>query len=394
MKRIFLFVLLISAVLGLPVTAGYAQQALDPGCSQEMMNVLQDQADAVRARNRAYEREILNREPSTLYLTCFDQAMVLSSRLGYIFSDNVPANPPPANTVVFTDGPNGTVPPGAGAAPGTLAFPGWGARHLLALDLDTVVSPELDNELTNNFLPPWTQANNQLTQLVTTLQPIITQIINFQTGADANNETLYIALVMKIDALVNSFPTLALPALPAAEAKYTADIALLNALITTIESLRQTNMGKYLASLKEAVFDPTMPCTNMDDLWNGAKNFADPNTTDFIPPEGNYYPLSPYFTLADLLNNGGQAAQPFFVLAPGLVLPQKSPVAAQVPPPNNATLDFYQELKTDSPILNQALSDLSTQGAPPFAAPGNSTLWPLPPVFTPGSNALAIIKQM
>ncbi len=107
MKRFFLFALLISALIGLPVTASYGQAVLDPGCSPDVFTLLGHQADAVRARNRAYEREILNRQQSTLYLTCFDQALVLSSRLGYIFSDNVPADPPPENTIVFDDGGGG-----------------------------------------------------------------------------------------------------------------------------------------------------------------------------------------------------------------------------------------------------------------------------------------------
>ena len=78
MKRILLFSLLVFSALGLSATASYAgltQPEMDPGCDVKVMNLLVDQSNAIRARQRAYEREIFNREPSTLFLTCYDQAL-------------------------------------------------------------------------------------------------------------------------------------------------------------------------------------------------------------------------------------------------------------------------------------------------------------------------------
>ncbi|MBU6476016.1 MAG: hypothetical protein KGQ70_08625, partial [Alphaproteobacteria bacterium] len=68
MKKLRLFILVMFAVTGL---SGYAaaqssssSSNLDPGCDPEMMTILTDQANAVRARDKAYEMEIISREPS------------------------------------------------------------------------------------------------------------------------------------------------------------------------------------------------------------------------------------------------------------------------------------------------------------------------------------------
>jgi hypothetical protein len=123
MRKLLLFVSLLTAVCSLTATASYA---LEAGCDPDVMSVIRDQANAVRVRNRAYEMELITRNESTLKLTCFDKALALSSKLGYAFADNVPANPPWANTVIFS-------PP--------LAYSGWGAQRLLATSLNYVFGP-------------------------------------------------------------------------------------------------------------------------------------------------------------------------------------------------------------------------------------------------------------
>lgn len=424
MKRIYLFTLLVLTFLSLSVTAGYTQQ-LDPGCSPTMWSYMEDQADAMRARNKAYEREILNRQPSTLYLTCFDQAMALSARLGFIFSDNVMPNPPPANTVVFDDGSDGIKPPGADAASGTVAFPGWGAQQSLAIDLYNVVNPEFDNWLDAtapspaglfNFLPQWVpgpannQANNQLTKMVMTpstgLAAIITQIQNFQNGPDADNgpvtsctnpppppphadEKDYIALVMDINDLIKSFPTITLTDLPTALDKYTTLTGWLDCLVKAIETNRDKVMAPLLAQLKTDVMNVTMGCTRMDDMWNTLDSAFDQNPPPgtlgaFYPPEGKYYLFSPFYTLGDLLNYGAPPPPPG--QPPTLTKPLVTP------PKSSAMADFVQELNntTDNDALQHALDDL----AGPLAQAGNDPLWPAPPVFKQNATMQDIINAM
>lgn len=412
MKRIYLFTLLVLTSLSLSLTAAHAQ-SLDPGCSPQMWGYMENQADAMRARNKAYEREILNRQPSTLYLTCFDQAMALSARLGFIFSDNVLANPPPANNVAFDAGPSGTIPPGAGTwhnygSDNTVAFAGWGARQSLAIDLDNVVTPEFNNWLDAtapgpalfNFLPQWNPANNQLTTLATALKAIMMQIQTFQgigkgigapdAGGNAAmpviltvtpgpgilkaDEEGYIKLVKDIDNWVKSFPTITLTGLPDALADYTTLTGQLDTLVKAIEANRLKVMGPLLAALKDAVMDTSMTCTRMDDLWNTLDTAAfDPNPPGtlgaFYPPEGKYYLFSPFYSLQDLLTPPN-------------------------PPSPPAMKDFVQELgnMTDNIALAAAFADI--MGPLAQAAP-NNPLWPAPPAaFPPNASEQYVINQM
>jgi hypothetical protein len=344
MKKILLIAALASAVLGLSATASHA---LEPGCSDQFMPLLQHQADAMRARNRAYEREIINREESTLYLTCFDQAMALSARLGYIFSDNVPADPPPANTFVFT-------------AP--LAFPDWGAQQLLALDLNDVITPVLDNEMLN-FLPPWVTPNS-LTVLANQLKPTIAAIKAFQTNEAVAGGLLdqYIKLVKQIDKLVGTFVSVSSAKLPGLMNQYLALTKQLDTLVKNIIKARDNALTPLLAKLKSTVFAANMNCTRLDDLWNKDNH----TTSEYYPPEGAYFPMTPYYSLKDFLT----------------------------PNPPGATPVFLSELATatDAPILQTALGDLTNLLDAPGQLPQN--LWPLPPTITPGMSTLQIIQQM
>ena len=386
MKRILLFAIFVATIVGLPVVA--VSQQLDPGCDQGVMKLLTNQANAIRARDRAYEREIINRVPSTLYLTCFDQAMALSAKLGYIFSDNVPMNPPPppANTKAFTN---------------PLLYPHWGTRNSLVVDLDNVMSQEVDNELLgngpppvpalvqNNFLPPW-QTPNQLTVLANTVRAIINNIAAYES---ANDDPLtgvnpppppgsYMDLVNQIDALVQSFPTLDWTTLPPALTQYDTLMTQLAAVLTAIKAERN-NIAAMLDQIKTDVMNNNMTCANMDDLWDSGGAFNTPSNNDFNPaadyysPEGNYYALTPYYTIEELFNygNGGALTS-----------------ALAVPPSPPSTKDFTNELQlgNDSALLQGALNDLVGQ----LAQPGLSPIWPAPPTFAPNAVAIDVIQQM
>jgi hypothetical protein len=364
MKRIFLFAFLISALLGLPVTAGSAPPVLDPGCSPDVFTLLIDQASAIQARNRAYEREILNRQESTLYLTCFDQALALSSRLGYIFSDNIIPDPPPENTVAFDD---------------SFAYHNWGAYMTLANDLNVVVSPMLDDWLDGiavpapalfNFLPQWLPANNAMENLAAAVGVFARAIYAFQHGADLVNVQAWIAIINQINALVNTFPTLPWVDLGPAVAEYNTLVAKLEAELKVIDADRLRVMVPLLADIKNAIFNTTMTCTRLDDLWDkldpGFNQNPPPGTAGaFYPPEGKYYLMSPYYSLEQLVNG---------------------------PPWAGAMADFTQELTnvTDAAILAQALTDLMG----PLSQVGQSPVWPAPPVFPAGADAQTIINQM
>jgi len=366
MKKLLLSGLVILAFLGLPVVSVEAQQALDPGCSPDMWGYMQHQADAVRARNRAYEREILHRQQSTLYLTCYDQAMAMSAKLGLIFSDLIYPNPPPANYLVF---PN-------------VAYPDWGATQpTLGLDLNNVVNPVFNTWLIGgpptipppalfNFLPQWfAQQNNQLGLQAIVLNEIMAGIAAIQAGGNPPATGTYNALVQQINALVNSMPNTPIQGLSPLNTAYTTMIAQLEAVATSFESTEAPTMGNVMYQLAQVILSFQDTCTREDDLWDK----LDPayNTQDvgvFYPPEGQYYPFTPYYTLKDFLTNN----------------PPQSPPA---------TPDFVQELgdATDSNALKQALNDLNNE----LDHAGQSPLWPAPPQFSqPNASAQDVINQM
>ncbi len=392
MKRNVLFILLVFVFSGLSAVAGYAGTTpnLDPGCDPQMMQMLTDQANAVRSRDKAYEMEIISREPSTLYLTCFDQAMALSARLGYIFSDNVTPNPPPPNTLAFKD---------------ALLYPDWGATHSLAVDLDNVVTPILDQWLGNtptavpdpgsgaggsniaptnpavqNFYPNWTTPN----ALSNMTQDIRTQISNIQSQQSSlqTQVTNYNNLVVQIDNLVNSFPSLSWSTLPDNLTTYNTDISNLNSMISSIQSSENSTIGPLLSNIKNDVFNAKMMCTNLDDVWNGAGNFANPSNsaTSFYSPEGPYNTLTPFYSMADLLNYNEGAST--------MTTPLK------VPPNNTGVATFYFNTEltrnTDNGLLQTALNDLIG----PLSKPGYSTLWPAPPTLPSYFQTQDVINQM
>jgi hypothetical protein len=391
MKRIFLFGLLMIFSIGLPVATVQAQQ-LDPGCSSEMWGYMKDQADLIRSRNKAYEREILHRQQSTLYLTCFDQSMAVSAKLGLIFSDQINPAPPPANTTVF---PN-------------LTYADWGASlPTMAMNLDTIFDTNPPAEFNNyliggpppiasparfNFLPEWHENDNQLTLVAQAQQLILTQIMGWLAGDQAQAQS-YTAAVTAINQFINALPTTPLQGLPQENIAYTTVlIPGLQQLVTTITTARGSIGGPLIAALAGAVTDFQDTCTRADDLWDKVDPaygpvYPDPATEPgvFYPPEGQYYTFTPYYTLKDLLSRNQQLQEPW----------------------HNApdTVDFTQELSnaTDSAALKQALQDVGDEtvqnmqnAKEPLGKIGNSPLWPqVPPLGTPNPpSAAGVIQNM
>lgn len=355
-RRPLFFALLLLALTGLPVTAVHA---LDPGCSPDVMKLLQSQADAIRARNRAYAMETLQRDNSTLYLTCFDQTMALGSRLGLIFSDRAPADARPANTVVWT---------------GDILYPDWGLKHLLAVDLNTVVTPALDNQL-KNFNPD-PVVPNVLTNLVkNTLQPFLDQIQVFLEAEKQSpvvppatiSVTEVIEAYKYIESVVNSYPSVTFAELPEKLLQYTgAGVAfgVYGPENVALKS-RQPYLQPILDKIKDALLNTKYSaCTRLDDLWNDPGDKV--TTTHYYPPEGKYYALSPYFSLQEILD---------------------------VPASPPATAEFVKELNnaTDSAILSQALADLTG----PLSKPGNGNpVWPAAPTIPAIYGTKDVIEAM
>jgi hypothetical protein len=83
-------------------------RALSPGIADTgpgggVWSVMQRHSDATRVGARAMSR-LVKQSDSTLALVCFDRSLMLSSRLGAIFSDVPPTNLMPPNKTVFNNG--------------------------------------------------------------------------------------------------------------------------------------------------------------------------------------------------------------------------------------------------------------------------------------------------
>lgn len=132
-KRALMAAMFSVAMLGLSATSSFA---LQEGCSPEFKEILDNRADALRVRDKAFAREHIRRPDPTAGMTCFDQAVGVTGRLGSIFSDKHNSAVPAANTVVFTE---------------PLAYPDWGAGQFLVKEIEKVVMPPLEQHLRFNF---------------------------------------------------------------------------------------------------------------------------------------------------------------------------------------------------------------------------------------------------
>lgn len=112
MKKL-LFIALFNVLLaGLAVTASLAGTP-QPGCDttspvgsaptpgvnnyRGVFGAMERHSNLMRLRDKAYTREIVKQSDNGIGMTCFDHAVALSSRLGMIFSDVMPAGTVPTN---------------------------------------------------------------------------------------------------------------------------------------------------------------------------------------------------------------------------------------------------------------------------------------------------------
>lgn len=414
MKRIVFVALTFFAVLGLSVTAGHAgpPPAFEP-CDPDYRMILEHQADAIRVRNRAYAAEIITRNESTLKLTCFDQAMRLSTRLGYVFSDKILRSPPVYNVIVF----------GLTTLSG-LAYSGWGSQQLLAKRLDVVMNDPVPNpplgmydEWLTNFPPdniiPRPFPLNALATLVapgSVIQNAIKGIIDFQYNVDRISAAQVGVYTQQINELIEGIPKVAASSLGAYIGDIQNRIQLRQALINQIDVARQSTMDPFLDTLASTILGPAtdMDCTRMDDYWadgNPASNFAPPapvtcgaptcqsvcvsdttmccvwNPAPACPPSVNvapkdYFGGTPYYKLEDLFNRVVPGASMVF-------LEQITPTVPPAPPSMNSV------------ILDQARDDLMVLQRPGLG-PAPDWFWPDTPgiVFNPQATVRQIVDAM
>ncbi|MDD9901837.1 MAG: hypothetical protein OXT65_12750, partial [Alphaproteobacteria bacterium] len=87
----------------LTVSTTAAQAQVQPGCNQDVYDVMERAADAKRVRDLAYT-QVVKQNDTAMGMTCFDRALALSARLGAIFSDVTNVNLGAAIAGVFSGG--------------------------------------------------------------------------------------------------------------------------------------------------------------------------------------------------------------------------------------------------------------------------------------------------
>lgn len=352
MKNIFLiacFSLLLSC---LSVTAVMATQ---PGCDASrggMLDVMQNHASALRVQDRAYAREIIKRNDPSLGLTCFDQALGLTSRLGLIFSDDITIPPALPNASVFQ-------------AP--IQYPLFGAEQWLLVDLNTVITPVLNNYL-DDFTgtlsePLGTTIGNWLMGIVRALSGTLSAITDYISTMMG-----FIGSLSEIMDTINEILRLLGLASPLAVASLSAlfnstltDILdmFISTTLATISSFLTPLLSNIIVALTGSLTD--MNCNRIDQIWNGGSGAPG----GFVGVEGSGIESgTPYFNFEALV---GRAV-------------------------SGGGFDLMDELANtkNSAILRKALSDLKG----PLSAPGIMPSWKAVPVIPAGASVTDIIKRM
>lgn len=254
-------VMLVAALSGIALNSARAD---DARVDQVICKTLEDQGDAVQVRDRGLQGGILIPPEPTAGLSCMDQAMGVTGRLGNIFSDRHDDSVPAANTVVFT-------PP--------LAYPDWGAGDFLLKNLSNAVTPMLAEHLGGNFngvlgaVIGTTVISSKFTGLISNITGTIDEI--------ASKINSFSSQINSILSAINTIQTLAkalnLPmpspviigAVAALEAAQRVADQLMSALQKAMNAAVQPLIGQVMGEIMSPATD--MDCPNMDRLWNGSE---------------------------------------------------------------------------------------------------------------------------
>lgn len=346
MKKFPFIALLVFLAFGLPATAVFA---LDPACDPQFAQIQREHADAMRARNKAYATQIIKKPDTAQGLTCFDQSLRNTSRLGLIFSDRITV-PLPANTQIYN-------------AP--LAFPNFGIDNLLATELDMLVSPVLSSFL-GNFTGTLseilgTSIGSALTSFVSALSGNLSAVTSGLSGVMSTVSTVTSAV-----STLNNLVRVVLPStppigVPVVTGLISAARSALNSAMSGFQSLMSGAISGPLAAIAGMLLGPgaDMNCNRMPTLWN-----------DYNPSAG----------AASIIGNGIELGTPYVNLGDFL-----SSVSTGM------GTDYLDSLTgaTSSNAITQAAAGLLR-----LNAPGGIPSWKTPPVFAPNASTASIISGM
>jgi len=361
---------------GLSMTAAYADDSMQPGCSPDVWKAQVNKADALRVRDKAYARQIIKQNDNAPGMTCYDHGLALSSRLGQMFSDTYAGSAfAPANTQVF-----GTIydpSSGVGNNPGNSKSSALGSQYGVVLDkqLQSYAAQYTDSlsaalgatalGFLNTFMGSLNAIGSAINGFVSTIDGYFSSIQS------------YIQLVQQVLDYMGAALPAAIPAFVAMVQGYWNMIkstmtGLVNSvqgmIMSAVNSITSTVMGA-IGGLLNFNAPGTGECSRIQQLWNpqtGANGSGIPAA--IFAAAGSLTGFRP------ITGGGIEHGTPYFSFK---TLVDKS-VA-------NIGDDLKHEINnsSNSSILSAALADINSGGIlNTFKAPDNSTVfWTKPESF-------------
>jgi len=369
MRKYSFLAVFFTLLFSLSVTAAYACQ---PGCDcANIMPVMENRAEAKRLETKAHAREVLKQNDNAPGMTCFDRALMLTAKLGGIFSDVSPGFAMPIGSTNIFGGP--------------VSYPDYGASIKLVRGLDAVVSPTLEGHVVN-FTDSLSHAlgatiagylsafvSGPIQDFLDSLTAPLGQIAGFVT--DIN--TWYNTLQSAMNLLGLAMPSAVITGVATINMLWGFINGLIGGMLAMVTNLINGLVDAVVALISSAlhgllaVMAPDGECSRIARLY-GNGFWADLGIfPDWRPLQGGAVERgTPYFTMFQMLTG----AIPNTMGTPGLHLIQEL---------TNAT---------NSTIVSNALADIMPGGA--LSAPGILPSWPTPPLIPVSATVDDIISQM
>ena len=394
LKKFLMMAVFAFGLAGLTATADAACTP-KPGCSCKFLDAADHHADANRVRDKSYQRQMNKQPENTVGMTCYDHELALSSRLGQIFSDTYAGTSfGGANTDVF--GPVYDSSSGVGQNTETGKNKALGQQYAVVIDKEMQdhakrfvdsLSAFLGATILN-FLGPFLSALNgafsAITSGIAAIDSAITTFMNdlntlqgFLDQLGAALPGAVVAIVATVKMWWDTIKGVVLDAIHSAQAAISAGVSMLSGLVQGL-----------LGSLFNGAATPgSDPCARIKRLWNPKSISMQALIGAFKPMEGggiDGYGTSgyagqgtPYFDFNSLISGTVKSALgTTFSLTDGQLFKTEL---------NNAT---------NSPLLNKAMTDLTSGVLSAQKPPGAGEIWLQVPSFGATPTVAAIIGQM
>ncbi len=326
-------------------------------CDKDVRDALNNRKDAAAVRDDALAAGVITRPEPTAGLSCMDQALGVTARLGHIFSDRHDDMVPPANTEVFTP---------------KLAYPDWGATDFLLFNLNDTVMPMLGKHMGSNFggtlgsVFGTTALSGKVGNLVFELMEKegnpITKINDTMMSFTEKIESVRSAIsaVQKLAKMLNlPMPSpVIIGTVAALEAAQKVVDKLMEQVQKALNAIIQPLIGQVMGQIMSPAAD--MECNNIATLWNGGDGKR----------------------ITSITGSGATSDIPF--------MPMSQVLSGKFARTGGGAADVFQS-SWNTDILSRALNDLSN-GA--LAAPGKSPSWVTPPTFGRVVTPEEVIEQM